>query len=106
MVFAKTSKCASRISNQIREGRFRRSYLASSSWSSKNRTEILTDYLLKDHKTNTVSVVDENKRCKKAITEYEIVDEIRVLVLLKSIYIRGDRIKYVFSLQISDILIW
>ena len=84
MVFAKTSKCASRISNQIREGRFYRRYLAVVHGHLINRKGILTDYLLKDHKSNIVSVVKgKTKNSKKAITEYEIADEARDFSLVK-----------------------
>ena len=70
MVFAKTSKCASRLSNQIRENKFVKIYNAvvMNKINNKGRLE---DYLLKDTKRNIVSV---NKNGKLCILNYKRLD--------------------------------
>lgn len=74
ILFAKTSKAASRISNEIRLNRLDRTYYAVVRGIPKNKQGTLTDYLLKDRKTNISSVVDKNtKGAKKAILDYQVV---------------------------------
>ena len=70
MVFAKTSKAASRLSNQIRENKFIKIYNAvvENKIDKKGRLE---DYLLKNNKTNTVSVNEKGKLC---ILNYKRLD--------------------------------
>ncbi len=84
MVFAKTSKCASRLSNQIRKSVFTKTYLAVIHGKPLNKEGTLVNHLLKNHETNTVSVVDNGvKGAKKAVMDYEIVDEAANLSLVK-----------------------
>jgi 23S rRNA pseudouridine1911/1915/1917 synthase len=74
MVFAKTSKAASRLSDQIRTHNFDKNYLAIVHGKTKNK-DTLIDYLLKDEKANMVSVINENtKNGKYAELSYELVD--------------------------------
>lgn len=67
MVFAKTSKAASRLSEQIRENKFDKVYNAVVIGNINNQ-ETLVDYLLKDGKTNIVRV---DKNGKKAILHFK-----------------------------------
>lgn len=67
MVFAKTSKAAKRITEQIQNHTFQKEYLAVIEGKTK-KEDMLEDFLLKDSKTNTVKV-DENG--KKAILTYK-----------------------------------
>ena len=60
MVFAKTSKAASRLSDQIRNKTFKKKYYAIVEGNLKNE-DILKDKLLKDTKKNIVKV-DKNGR--------------------------------------------
>ena len=69
MVFAKTSKAASRLSNEIREKKVEKKYIALVHGKLKEH-EILKDYLLKDEKTNT-SYIDKNG--KESILEYDLI---------------------------------
>ena len=69
MVFAKTSKAASRLSNEIREKKVEKKYVALVHGKLKEH-EILKDYLLKDEKTNT-SYIDKNG--KESILEYDLI---------------------------------
>ena len=70
MVFAKTSKCASRLSEQVRNRTFKKTYYAIVEGKVEKK-ETLIDKLLKDTKTNIVKV---DKSGKKAILEYELID--------------------------------
>lgn len=75
ILFAKTSKAASRISNEIRLNRLYREYRTVVRGTLKNKKGTLTDYLYKDTKSNTSSVVSANKKgAKKAILDYEVLD--------------------------------
>ncbi|HZJ87018.1 MAG TPA: RNA pseudouridine synthase [Erysipelothrix sp.] len=66
LVFAKTSKAASRLSNQIRLNSWRKNYLAVCV--GKVEKGQVVDYLVKDHKTNT-SYVTSKEKGKKSILE-------------------------------------
>lgn len=57
MVFAKTSKCASRLSEQIRNGEFRKEYLTVVLNKPREESAKLTHYLKKDEINNVVRVV-------------------------------------------------
>lgn len=81
MVFAKTSKSASRLSNEIREQRFEKTYLAVVENNIKN-SATLKDYLIKNNKTNKVSIAKE-KEGKLAILDYEVLKRKNNLSLIK-----------------------
>ena len=70
MVFAKTSKAASRLSEQIRNKSIEKRYIALTHNHTKEH-EILKDKLLKNEKTNT-SKIDEKGKC--AILEYNLIE--------------------------------
>lgn len=70
MVFAKTSKAASRLSEQIRNNNIEKRYIALTHNHTKEH-EILKDKLLKNEKTNT-SKIDE--KGKYAILEYNLIE--------------------------------
>ncbi len=70
MVFAKTSKAASRLSNQVRENKFIKIYNAVV-MNKINKSGRLEDYLLKDTKKNIVSVNEKGKLC---ILNYKRLD--------------------------------
>lgn len=78
MIFARTSKAASRLSNYIREGDFKKEYLAVVCKKLEvGKTEILENYLVKDEKNNKSQVVDKNvKGAKLAKLEYTVVGNI------------------------------
>ena len=71
MVFAKTSKCAARLSKQISEHSFEKTYYAvvTGRLDDKGRFE---DYLIKDHKSNIVRVTNSNEG-KIAILDYVVI---------------------------------
>ena len=60
MVFAKTSKAASRISEQIRKHEVNKRYRAIVNGTFKNKEGRMSYYLLKDKKNNVTSVFDKD----------------------------------------------
>lgn len=83
MVFAKTSKAASRLSNSIRKNDFHRQYLAIVRGVPKKKSNRLEHYLYKDKKRNIVHVTSPNKKnAKKAILDYDVIEESKQLSLL------------------------
>ena len=95
MVFAKTSKAASRLSEQIRKGIFKKKYLAIVCGNTEEK-DILEDYLLKNSKTNMVKV---DKKGKKSILEYTKIDykENLSLIEINLITGRSHQIRVQFS---------
>lgn len=86
MIFAKTSKAASRLSNQVREKIFKKKYLAVVDGKINNSYGILEDYLYKDERNNISKVVNKDKKnAKLAKLDYEVIkyDEIKNLSLIK-----------------------
>lgn len=84
MVFARTSKAASRLSEEIRSRRFKKTYLALVSGNIKNKNGTFKDYLLKDEEKNFVKVVSKDvKDAKEAILDYEVVKEFENISLVK-----------------------
>ena len=80
MVFAKTSKAAARLSKQIQQHEFKKTYLAICCTNKLKKQDTLTNYLLKDHKTN---MVKEDKKGKIAILDYELLAVKNDLSLVK-----------------------
>ncbi len=74
MVFAKTSKAAARLSEQVREKTFKKQYLVVVDGKFEKDKGIMKDYLLKDERNNLSKVVSENtKNAKYAELEYEVI---------------------------------
>lgn len=72
MVFAKTSKCASRLSEQVRNKTIKKTYKAVIHKTMDKKEDTLKDYLYKNKKTNMVSVVTKNhKEAKDAVLDYK-----------------------------------
>lgn len=84
LVFAKTSKAASRLANMLREKKLEREYLAIVRGIPYEKKGTLEHYLLKDEKKNQVFVVaKETKRAKFAKLDYEVLRSAEGLSLLK-----------------------
>lgn len=103
MVFAKTSKGASRLSNSIREGDFKKEYLAVITGRLEGSGE-LQNYLFKDERTNTSSVVNETKKnAKLAKLDYKVLgntvykDKVYTYVRIKLHTGRHHQIRVQFS---------
>ena len=74
MVFAKTSKAASRLSEQVRLKEFKKEYLAIVDGDVEIKQGVLEDYLLKNEKLNISRVVKAStKNAKYAKLEYEVM---------------------------------
>lgn len=69
-VFARTSKAAQRLSKQIQNHEFKKTYLAVIEGEDILDKDCLKDYLLKDSKTNIVKI---DPKGKLAILEYEVL---------------------------------
>ena len=86
MVFARTSKAASRLSNQVREKAFKKKYLAVVDGKIDNEKGTLEDYLYKDEKNNISKVVNKDKKnAKLAKLDYEVLkyNEVKDLSLVE-----------------------
>lgn len=85
MVFAKTSKAAARLSEQVRVKQFKKKYLVIVDGKMENEKGTLEDFLLKNEKLNISKVVKEGtKNSKLAILDYEVLkydEEINLSVL-------------------------
>lgn len=100
MVFAKTSKSAARLSEQIRKGEFEKTYLAIVHGRPPKKKDTLVNYLLKDKSTNTVKAVGKGVTgAKKAVMDYSIIGEIEDFSLAKiNLYTgRSHQIRVQFS---------
>ncbi len=74
MVFAKTSKAAARLSEQVRTKQFEKQYLVVVDGKMEAEQGILEDYLLKNEKNNISKVVKEGtKNAKLASLDYEVL---------------------------------
>ena len=74
MVFAKTSKAASRLSEQVREKKMCKKYLCIVDGKLEKNKDTWKDFLLKNEKTNTSKVVtNKTKNAKEAVLDYEVI---------------------------------
>lgn len=82
MVFAKTSKAASRLSEQIRTGSFGKAYAAVVHGVPEPTQGTLVNYLVKDETTNTVHITKKEGEGKKAVLDYSLAGSEAGLSLL------------------------
>lgn len=77
MVFALNQEAAADLSGQMLDGVFHKTYQAILTGELAEESGVMTDYLLRDGKTNTSKVVKKGtKGAKKAELEYEVLDVI------------------------------
>ena len=85
MVFAKTSKAAARLSEEVRSRNLKKEYLVIVDGKMEKEEGTLEDYLIKNEKTNTSKVVKEGtKNSKYAKLDYKVLkynEEINLSVL-------------------------
>lgn len=75
MVFARSKEAAANLSAQMQDGTFEKYYQAVLSGHLQEEFGEVTNYLLRDGKTNTSKVVKKGtKGAKEAILEYEVLD--------------------------------
>lgn len=74
VVFAREKKAAAALSVQLTNGEMEKYYLTVTQgiWEEKEGT--LTDYLLKDSRTNTSRVVGESGNGKKSMLKYQVIE--------------------------------
>lgn len=87
MVFAKTSKAASRLSEQVRNNQLNKTYYAIVE-NNLPKKGTFNDYLTKNEKNNTSYITNE-KNGKKATLEYTLIDKKDNLNLVKINLITG-----------------
>ena len=102
MVFAKTSKAAARLSEQVRNKELKKKYLVIVDGKLENKKDTLKDYLLKNERNNLSKVVAEGtKNSKLAILDYEVLkynEEINLSVLKIDLHTgRHHQIRVQFS---------
>lgn len=74
MVFAKTSKAASRLSEEVRAKQFEKKYLVIANGKFENNKGVFQDYLLKNQAKNISKVVNQGtKNSKFAELDYEVL---------------------------------
>lgn len=99
MVFAKTSKGASRLSAEMRNGTFRKGYFALVEGFIDKKNGVLCNYLYKDERKNIV--IDDRTRGKKSVLVYEVVGTIGKYTLVFAIPVTGRthqiRAQFAFS---------
>ena len=77
MVFAKTSKCASRLSEQIKSGTMTKKYLTVVEGMPREKFTQLTHYLKKNTDLNIVKVVPQYEEgAKKAVLNYNVLADV------------------------------
>jgi 23S rRNA pseudouridine1911/1915/1917 synthase len=90
MVFARTSKAASRLSAQIREHKTQKNYYAVVHGCPEKDAGRLVHHLLKDSDTNTVRVVEPGTPgAKEAVLDYEVVERGMELSLVRVSLVTG-----------------
>ena len=86
MIFAKTSKAASRLSESVRVKEIKKEYLAVVDGGLEKERDTLEDYLYKDERNNMSKVVDKSKKNSKfAKLDYEVLkyNEVKNLSLVR-----------------------
>ena len=125
MVFAKTSKAASRLSEDIRQNLWKKQYLAVVDGIPKDKTAVLEDYLVKNEEKNEVYVSKKgDPKAKFARLSYETLEskngrsllkitletgrahQIRVQLSSRGLPIVNDHKYNKNSKNISDIALW
>ncbi len=125
MVFAKTSKAASRLSEQIRQNIWKKCYLAVVDGTPKQKKAVLEDYLVKNEATNEVSVSKKgDPKAKFARLFYDTLEskngrsllkitletgrahQIRIQLSTRGLPIVNDHKYNKNSKNIADIALW
>ncbi|MBQ7880333.1 MAG: RluA family pseudouridine synthase [Clostridia bacterium] len=84
MVFAKTSKCASRLTEQLKNHEMKKSYLCVVLGTPNQSKARLSCYLVKDAKTNIVNLATKSDYgAKQAILDYEVLEHRADMSLIK-----------------------
>lgn len=102
MIFARTSKAASRLSEQIRKREIKKIYLVVVNGKLDKKRGTLVDYLLKNRENNIVKVVPGTvPKSRKAVLRYSVIEETDKLSLVM-VYLRTGR-PHQIRVQFSNI---
>ena len=83
IVFAKTSKSANRLTQEIHNGDFQKRYLSVIVGKPREKRAKLVNFLKKNARTNSVSVVPElTTGAKRAELDYEVVSQLEKVALV------------------------
>ena len=107
MVFARTSKAASRLSEQVRNRTFEKEYLTIVEGDIRSDSSELVDFLRKDGNTNTVYVVQSAAQgAKEARLRYDLLESKNGLNLLRVDLLTGrpHQVRVQFSSRGNPIL--
>ena len=92
MVFAKTSKAASRLSEQIRDGEVDKDYLTVVVGNVREKVGSLVHFLKKDEKNNVVTVVPQLETgSKRAELSYNVLEEVKDKITLVRVHLETGR---------------
>lgn len=84
MVFAKTSKAAERLAEQMQSGEFEKEYLCITCKEPQRKKDTLVNYLKKNEKENKVEIVPmATDGAKKAILHYETLTDYKGFALVR-----------------------
>lgn len=100
MVFAKTSKGASRLSEQIRNGQMNKTYYAVTTAIPQQKSDVLVHYLKKDTKNNIVKIAPRGEEgVKEGKLSYKVLqtNEDKALVEVKLLTGRSHQIRVQFA---------
>lgn len=100
MVFARNSKSAKRLSEELASHKMEKTYYAVLEGALKTKSGTLTNYLKKDEKNNIVRIVTRGETgAKEAVLEYKLLatDENNSLVEVKILTGRSHQIRVQFA---------
>ena len=84
MVFAKTSKAASRLSEQVRSREIEKIYLAVTEGSFGSRSGTYKNFMLKDRNRNKAAIVPEGiPKSYEAVLQYDVIEERNNMTLVR-----------------------
>lgn len=108
MVFAKTSKAASRLTEQLKKHEMRKTYLCITYGKIDKKSSRLQAYLKKDEKTNTVNICTASDYgAKEALLDYEVLafNNGYSLVAVSLITGRSHQIRVQMSKQLKSVIL-
>ena len=84
MVFARTSKAASRLSEQVRSREIEKIYLAVTEGSFGSRSGTYKNFMLKDRNRNKAAIVPEGiPKSYEAVLQYDVIEERNNMTLVR-----------------------
>lgn len=103
MVFAKTSKCASRLAEQIKNGTFQKKYYACVVGTPRFKTQKLVNYLKKDTQKNIVTIALQGEvGAKYAELDYTVLSTYEKQISLVDVSLKTGR-SHQIRVQLANI---